>query len=451
MKINLQSFQASHLFILFLVFLPFDSVPFWPLDNQYRPISVFFIFLVFVLTFKGLSLTRPGLFFLFVLLFLNLYSLFLFYFFHQYVVFSSALKFLVVSFVSFLAFEGIYKVGSRMIRDLGYDKFFLLLSKVFLFSLLLTIPIFLLQVLAAFNIIPDAISSSITNYFSYRTVDNRVQLFSGEASMMFRNLLLVVIVSSVFMQGKMRLLVLLYFSLVLILSGSTYSIVILCVFGLLYYFLFLKLSIKFIFQLICVTSLLIFVLWMYKQNANDYASGKLDIVLELASNPLDFFALVASSGDGSAFQRLINPVIGLMVMDQTHYLGGGAESFFLFYPNMISENFPYAIEFESVKSVISGETYITPKSLFAKLGAEFGILGLGGYIFFILYLKFRISKLDLLSDKKTFTLLKLLFCYVVICSLNQDSYMYLNLLLSVALILLIIKNHRAIRRDVFVD
>lgn len=451
MKVKLHKVTASHFFLLFLVLLPFDSVPFWPLDNQYRPISVFFIFIAFVLTFKKFSLTKPGLVFLFSLLFLNAYSLFLFYSFHQYIVFSSAVKFLVVSVVAFFAFEGIYKVGCRMINVLGRDAFFLLLSKVFLFSLLLTIPIFLLQVLAAINFIPDSVASTVTNYFSYRTVDNRVQLFSGEASMMFRNLLLVVIITSVFIEGKIRLFILFYFLVVLILSGSTYSIVILCVFGLLYYFVFLKLSLKFVFQLVCVSSLLFFVLWMYKQNANDYASGKLDIVFELASNPLDFFTLVASSGDGSAFQRLINPVIGFMVMEHTRYFGGGAESFFLFYPGMISENFPYAMKFESVKAVIIGDTYITPKSLFAKLGAEFGFLGLGGYTLFILYLKLKISRLHSISDKRTFTLLKLLFCYIVICSLNQDSYMYLNLLLSVALILLILKNTKGYRRDALVS
>ncbi len=442
MKAVLSQGWKSGCFCMFLFFLPVDSFPFWPISNQYRPISFVFILLVFLSYMTSLKITKNGLLCYFCTLFFCVYSMVMYYAFQGDVVLSSLLKFFVVSMLACIIFEGFHRHSNTMVSVSGLDVYLDCVTKVLMRAHLFLIPLFLIQLTARLGFGFDEVARYSTRLLSYRFVEGRVQLASGEASMMFRSFLLSSIFVFSFCVGGKRALFLVYFLFAIILSNSTYSLVLLIVFVLFYIVVFWEFKFRRTAMVLVTCVFLSGLALLYSNVSGEYAGGKIGIVVDLVSEPHNFFSLIAASGDGSAFQRLVNPFISFIILKDTLFLGGGAESYHLFYPAVIFEWFPYASSFESVSSVVSGESYITPKSLFSKVASDFGLLGLFLFCGLLVYLRVRIARVSGLLDVRRYMCLKLLFTYVVVCSLNQDSYMYLNTIIAISIIFQILKSGR---------
>jgi hypothetical protein len=434
---------VTTLFFLMVFFLPVDSFPLWPISNQYRPISILFCVCLFLYFLSSNKLSKNGVVYLCILMAMILYSLTLNYIWFNAFFASVIVKLVIVLMLSFVIYESLYRASHLISNSVGIGGYLDLIRKALFLAHSILFLLFIFQFLARFNLISDSVSESLTSLTTYRTVENRIQLASGEASMMFRTFLLATIFVFCFDENKLRRnLFIIYFILTVVTSNSTYSIVVLIFYIAMYYLISLQVSMRQVLGFVGALFALPLVIYSYMDISGGYAQGKISLIISLLSSPSDFFAILANSGDGSAFQRLVNPVIGFLILIKTNGLGSGGEAYHLFYPSIIYEYFPYAAEFDSVKSVISGGSYITPKSLISKLGSDFGVFGLGFYIYLLSYLFFTIRKSNKFIPKKTYSFLNMLLAYIIICSLNQDSYMYINIIFSVVIILTVLKAFR---------
>ncbi|NLY04322.1 MAG: hypothetical protein GXZ15_05760 [Campylobacter sp.] len=284
-----------------------------------------------------------------------------------------------------------------------------------------------MQFFMKLGLFPKNISEQITLLFSYRTV-NRMQMVSGEPANMVRNLLFLGILIYFFYHGRYRKISLFALVFFLLVSGSTFGYLTIFLFILVYMLLFKPLlifNIKTIFIFLCMAFSLYFLMQTF---LDDYTLGKINIVLQLLFNAnIDTLIKIVSS-DGSAFQRIMNPIIGFMSGSSTNYLGTGIDGYRYIYPIYINEHFQFALEFSQVYDAVVGETYITPKSLYAKVYAELGILPFIFFISYLIYLYISIKKLR----KKLF--LPAMYSLSIVYILNTDSIIYLNYFFMITLI-----------------
>jgi len=290
-----------------------------------------------------------------------------------------------------------------------------------------------IQFFMKLGIIPQIISEQITLLFSYRTV-NRMQMVSGEPAMMVRNILLLGTLIYFFYYGKYRKIVLTLVVFFLLVSGSTYGYMTIFLLIVTYMILF-KPKLLFNIKVLLGILLMVFSLSISMSVFFDsYTRNKINIVLKTFSNLDADTVMTVVQSDGSAFQRIMNPVIGFMSGDSTDYLGSGIDGYRYLYPHYINEYFPFAIDYLTVNAAVEGNSYITPKSLYSKIYAELGIVPFILFMSYLIYLYISIIKL------RNKIYLPFLFSLSIVYILNTDSIIYLNYFFTLIFIHLTLNN-----------
>lgn len=414
--IRLESKSLLLYFPLFLCFflIPFDSFPIFPLDSIYRPVSIFPLAIIVIYTVCYTRFSYRSIFILLVCLFLIFHSLF-FTLVYDYPLdhIKKSIFTLCILAVLLFALENSFNLISR--HDLVK-----IISKASFYSLTITFIFCFIQFLPVLTGYGRDISEAITSLVSYRSV-GRIQGVSGEPSQLFRNVLLLGIFSIILNASYKRYFSFFMTSFILIISGSTYGYLTLLLFigGYLLFFESRKVfSLKFIF--LFVFSFSLFSLF-YTQFVDGYTKDKMDKVFFVLSEPAALQEVFEE--DGSIFQRVVNPYIGFTSTGFENIFGKGLDTYRYTYPSEIMERFPFAYDFDMVYKAVSGESYITPKSLYSKVYFEFGWLSF--ILFASLYVYFYIGiKSNPSLDNSI--LIKSAFCLLVVYPINTDSIIYVN-------------------------
>lgn len=417
-KVGLLSFMLS------IIFMPIDSFPYFPVDSVYRPLSIIFLMPAMILYFlKGrVSKVFPWvLFFSFAFFLHSLVTTELLFSKNEHL-FKTA----VTLCLFFVLVTTLFTIFNDGIKD--KDAFLHCIGLASFASLVLMLIVAFIQILMKLGILPVTLSDHVTYFFSYRS-SQRVQSVSGEPSQMVRSLILLMLLVCYFYTGKFKKIALISAFFVLAFSGSTYGYltIILMVF---FYFLFFKFSYFFNVKFLLFFSLFCFVFFLFRNEVLDtYTNKKIDAVYSIFST-LDLNVLNAIlQRDGSIFQRVINPVIGFMSGSYSNYLGVGLDGYRYIYPEIIINNFPYAMNYSTVKSAVLGVDYITPKSLYSKIFSE---LGVSVFLIFVLYYLWLYLRIKQRCSKVGFP--QLMFVYVLVLPLNTDSIVYFNYFFSLIIL-----------------
>lgn len=118
---------------------------------------------------------------------------------------------------------------------------------------------------------------------------------------------------------------------------------------------------------------LVYAFFLYLYDAGDRSYFVVRVV-----NFVNLDALIHS--DGSAFTRLVSPLIGLMMFVKAPFLGVGGGSYSFHYPEYIYSSFPWALSFPETHALASGAADASAFCLYARVLAEFGLVG--GALFF---------------------------------------------------------------------
>ena len=410
------------LFKLSFIFIIFDSFPI-PIDFVYRPLSIFplvilaFSRLYFLFINRGVYIPKKILFILTTVLLISIYQSSIIF-----KDFSGLNKFVIELILIFIIYNGFMRGFELSVDEKGI-KFNLRSS----FKLVLYVLIFFGLTQLLFNILNlEDISNSIRSLFSYRgNNSNRISFFSGEPSMGVRIIVLFICMYSFILEKKIPKTMLFLIVFLILISGSTFGILFIILFG--FFYLLLKSSVKTIFKNILIFlffgNLIYLILPFIMDYMSPYAQKKINIVYQIFSFiDIETFFLIAEK-DGSFFLRVFNPIIGFIIF-LNNLFGVGGENFKFEYIGTINEYFPFALNHNTVKNVLFEGSGITPKSLISKMLAEFGLFGL----WMILY---SINKLWKIT--KNHSNLYLLFIFIVVLIINYDSYIYIPLIFPISL------------------
>jgi len=427
------------LFFISIFLIPFDSFPLFPTDSVYRPISFFPLIVAFIVMIYSNKINRFTLYLFFATVGIFVYSIILSsVFFDSYLHLTKAATTLVLFFIMLSVFHAVIKYNLQ-----NNERYFLQRMGAWSFYSLIFISLIgFIQFSMKINLIPFSLADQITSLFSYRWA-GRMQMVSGEPSWMVRNLLFLGVFIYFFYFGKYRRIaigILLFF---LFISGSTYGYLTIFLFIFCYVMLFrssLIFNLRFIFG-----SILIAIIFLILKNnfLDGYTLNKLDIVYRIFTNfdSLTLTIMEIVKSDGSAFQRIMNPIIGFMSGESTNYLGTGIDGYRYIYPYYIENYFPFAMETNLVSEIVSGEGYATPKSLYSKIYAELGLIPFLLFLSFLIYLYRKIRKL---SYSKHYLFLSITYSLSLVYILNADSIINLNYFLYLVLIALIIKHENRV-------
>ncbi len=421
-------------FVLAIFFLPFDSFPIFPVSSTYRPISVLCLLVCFVIRVFDGKLRKADLIIAVLTLIMGTHAVFgAYWYFGEY---SHLLKTFITLILFFVIIASLNNILLALIRKHGIDYTLNFITKIFIVSLSFLCIIGAIQFLASIGIIPNSVSRSVTLLFTYRMSDSgRLQLVSGEPSMLVRNLLTILPFLYFYYFGKFKRLFYVAIASFLILSGSTYGYLIIVFFAV-FHLVFFHLTVKNIRKVLLAGTFFILVLvGSYQNFLPDYTKKKLDRVVQFTSDPRNIETII--SVDGSIFQRVVNPYIGFVSGEYSSFLGIGLDNFRYVYPEYVLRLFPFAARYGAVKDVISGENYITPKSFYARVFSELGLIPFLMYMLFLLYLYIKIRQIK--RDKSLYSFVSICFTLSVVIMISWDSLIYFNLLFLQVLIVLILK------------
>jgi len=408
-------------FWLAIIVMPLDSFPLFPIETVNRPLSVFFLIgYLTTLYIKRESISKIGIKYILTVSVILCVSVILWLngFVEKSIIYKTLLHYFIVIIYGLSCIEFFKSSSFR------YDEFDAGMRGVFLFLSLIIIPVSVIQLFGRLDIFPPSVVENITSLFSYRNVEDRIQGISGEAAQSFRFIFLFLIFYIA--KLKINITVFIIYFLLLIFSGSTFSIILLLLTGLIYILLSVGsfFTLRNIF-LVCVLGI-IFVgsFQIFLKFSNDYTLSKIEIITQLLRNPSEAVILLEEFSDGSAFVRLVNPIIGFIIFWDSSFIGVGANSYHYYYYPIIEQYFPFAVNFSSVAAVGSAEEIITAKSMLSKVSAEFGLVGL--LVVFVLFGKsYYILKTSVkYSDKYSFIKNKALFSYLIVLFCFTESYIY---------------------------
>ena len=407
----------NNLFFLSVFLFPIDSFPIFPTNNVYRPISVLVLvvyMLVLLLSTSRGSIKKHHLIVVLAAGFFFVQSLLGAFIFDSTAHLPKA--FITLCLVVVIAVTT-YDFFDRNKDDFPWDK----LIRAFKYSFLLSAFVGTIQILTRIDVLPPEMQTFFTGLFSYRT-HRRVQMLSGEPAMMFRHLLLFLVIFVGVRRFKNRRSYILATLIFIFLSGSTLGYVTFFIFIVLYIFLF---NIKIIFKPIVLTTLffmLVSMLFLYKNFLDDYTKKKIELVVKVSTNS-DYIEGYLKK-DGSFFQRAMNPIIAFRSMGYSYGFGTGLDTYRYVYPKYILSDYSYALNHNEVADTVYNRNYITPKSLYAKIGSELGLISLLLFLGFLLKLYLSIKRVKKSTPYRT--LMVLLFITAILFIINSDSIIYVN-------------------------
>jgi len=441
---------ADILFLFGLGFLPLDSAPFFPVGTQNRPIAfVFFLSFLFIhLTFRQ-KLSRAGVKFTLAFLGISVYNLIV-YFTNGFYEFPEVLvKTAVVTPVAFVmglaAIEFFHKNAVRGNMENLLNQ----IARAFLISFVIILPVIVIQGLARLELLDSNFVTTVTSRFSYRSVPDRIQGVSGETAQSLRYLFLFAIFFLYGLKKGIGRCIALLILVITALSGSVFGIAFLFVVVLVHFsiFIFPRFDFRKFAELIVFTFVVLALGQMlFLEFANEYTLNKVRLLSGILSNVENFGFELASAGDGSTFLRLMNPVIGWYIFIDSNYTGVGAHAYHIPYIAIVSEYYPYALNFDAINSVAIGESYMTAKSMVAKVLAEFGVIG-ATLTLFLFYTSYKsLSRYNVLFPKhERFN--KLLFSFFVALFCFTESYIYFPFYMLFAYFLVYLPTNESVSRS----
>jgi len=417
------------LFKLSFIFIIFDSFPI-PIDFVYRPLSVFPLFILafsriyFSFINRNLIIQKNIVFILITVLLISIYQSAI-----NYENFSGLIKFFIELILIVIIYNGFMRGFELSVDEKGIISNLRSSFKLALYALIF---IGIIQLVFRFFNLFD-LSNSINSLFTYRSDASRIQFFSGEPSMGIRTLVFFMCLYSFILEKKVPKTIFFLVLFLIFISGSTFGVLFIVLFIFLY--LFLKSSSKTIYKNILIflfsASIIYLILPLSLVYLPEYAQNKISYLYKISSSlDLQTIILIAET-DGSFFLRIFNPIIGFLVFINNLF-GVGGENFKFEYIATISEYFPFALNHITVQKVLFEGTEITPKSLIAKILAEFGLFG----FWIILFTVNRLWKIT-----KHHPNLYLLFIFVVALAINYGSYIYIPLIFIITLFYFINKKN----------
>ena len=421
--------KETFVFLFFCSFcmMAIDSFTYFPTSSTYRPIAFVPLLAAFLIYVTKMKL-RP--FFVFS------------FFISVIAIFHSVLMSVILSFpsdhigkmlVTVTLFFIMISVFNKVIYINRYDLDYFL-SSLGKLSFYVLIVMFIIGFIQLF--FPSTISEVVTGFFSYRS-NNRLQMLSGEPSMMVRNLLFYLLFFVFFYCGHQKTLMLTIGGAFLLASGSAFGYVAILLAIALYILLFKPLlifSIQKIFLFLFLSSLFYY---LYLNYLDAYTVNKIDRILNLVTSGKGSFISFSAfiEADGSAFMRTINPVIGFMSGKSSWYAGVGLDAYRYIYPHYILEYFPHAMNFHSVASGVNGSSYITSKSLYSRIYAEMGGVTFIVFIGYLTALYYNILKL---KGHRYYRFLTVAYVLALVLVIQGDSIIYLNFFFLLTLIHIIV-------------
>lgn len=424
-------------FLLSIFFFSIDSFPLFPFESVYRPISIIFLAipLMFYICQDRLHQATPW-------LIIGIGLIFVHSIFATEILFNQS-EHLTKTAITLILLIILTVTLFTVIND-GFKKrkvFFDEIGKVSFWALFLVLSVSFVQVLMMVGVFPTSMSDQITHIFSYRS-SQRIQGVSGEPSQMIRSLILLIILVYYLYFKSYRKIILFLSFIVLALSGSTFGYVTIMLMFLVFLVLF-KFSLIFNYKSLLLSTFIILSFVFLKDSLLDnYTNAKIDAVWSiLSSMDLESVNLVLQY-DGSIFQRVINPIIGFISGLYSNFLGVGLDGYRYIYPEIINTYFPYAINFETVDAAVSGENYITPKSLYSKVFAELGLIPFVVMLSYYFWLFLHVKRM------KNIGLSHLLFVYVVVVPINADSIIYFNYFFAIIFLHISLKKRVLLLRKI---
>jgi hypothetical protein len=436
----------DYIFIIGLFLIPFDSLPFIFKFTVYRPVSViFFIIYYIIVKINRFRFYKIEIDFLIFIILSSFYSFCRAAFLYEND-FRGVIDFIITSLLGYITFSTSYtfllksvECGFKIERAvIGFKK---------LTQKIIILPIFIgwIQLFSYTGIISSSINISVTKIFSYRFIGDRIQIVSGEPAMAARFLLVSFFLILLYRHKKSNLRFIENFLLISIITLLIFTFSLLGYLSLLLViFLYLFSNIKkkkFVFILVVSAMVLIFsiIVIFYLLNSLEvfnYTTKRLLIFKNYFTTfSIDkiFYELIRI--DGSLFLRTMNPIIGFIISYKTFFLGAGGGYYYYHYPMIIHENFPWAIKYISVERAVELEQLIGAKSFYSRIISENGLL------FFMLYLRLlrkiykKIIKFknEIINKNK----IKLIFFVMVVIVINMDSWVYTHYWMLFAFIYLI--------------
>jgi hypothetical protein len=413
-------------FLLAVVLIPFDSSPFFPTSSVYRPLSALVLFVPFVLLiFKIGSITKgQGLIFLIGLLVISQSIFFSAVLFGEY---SHLIKTVLTT-----AFFVIISVGLMHSFNTFEDDEVLLkrVANTMVIALVIIFAVGAMQLLAKFGLFPNGLQRQITGLFAYRVNNHRMQLVSGEPAMSVRHLLVFWPFIYYYYHGRYKKWILAGLIVLILLSGSTLGYLSIGLFVGIRLLLF-QFQIK---RILIFASALVLILiigsYMYTSLLDPYTQRKIDAVVSIAADPesLEYILMY----DGSIFVRLVNPYIGFLAADHNYFLGIGLDNYRYIYEEYVLEYFPYSMKYGAVQEAVSGEVYITPKSLYSKIICELGLIPfiLFGALLVSLFMKIKKTK-----EERLYKFISMIFALSLALIVNNDSIIFVDFFFLLFLII----------------
>lgn len=400
------------LFQFTVITLPVDSFP-WPISFVYRPLTILPLVLTLLFFQSSKLFVKPKQIIIFCLL----------------IVLSLVNSYLIGSYSGFIKFSievlliifFIHSINIFLIH-IDREKVLTLLRK----SINITLTVFAIigsiQLFARF-FNPNGVFDVLMSIFTHRFDLSRIQFLSGEPSMGIRMVIffvsLQVLVNKEFSIDLVKIT--LFF--LILLSGSTFGLVFTFIYLLLLIFIrknfLITLVKKYFFRAVILILLISSTFPFLYGLLPVYAQNKMNILGDVISNVSFNNLLSIASLDGSFFLRVFNPIIGFRVFYENFLLGVGGENFQYYYIKYITEFYSFALNYPSVMDVKNNLSSITPKSLVARLLAEFGVIGL---FLMLSFLKRMFHLRNIYSAP--------LIAYILALALNYDSYIYLPLIFS---------------------
>ncbi len=361
------------LWVLIIFLLPFDSSPFAP-GGVIRPLSIYPALAYFLLYFKlPFKIKRTSLHGTIAVIGLIVYTLFTnIIFFHTIMGF---LKFLYnVLFISIYGFI-IWDYLNVFTKENSISQFWKDLTRLWVFASIFPCFMGLMQ-LIFINFLDRGIIDSITSLLVYKTT-GRIQLTFGEQTFSVIYLLLsIVLVYSFFPKRLSKYFILLIYAFLFLASASTYGFMVVVISLIVYVVVF---RVKAFFKMVFFGAITVLILVSIFQYLPEYTQNRLLTIQEIFKN-YEVFLQVASNDD-SIFLRIVNPFIAIVSLKYTYFVGTGGDSFGYIYPEILLEKFSYVANNPQIKPIVEGEIRTTPKNMYAKLLAEFGIV-IGGYMLY---------------------------------------------------------------------
>jgi hypothetical protein len=412
-----------YLFFTSFCLMSIDSFPYFPISSIYRPMALIPLILAFSIYIVKMKV-RPFFVFLLIGTAITIYHTIFMSVLLEFPLLHivKAIMICVLFFIMMTVFNKVF-----YINRFDFDIFLHSLGRLSFYVLILMFVVGFIQIF-----FPTNIASAITNFFSYRSV-GRLQMMSGEPSQMVRHLLFYMLFFIFFYHGPKKKMVKIIGVCFLLMSGSTYGYITILVAVVLYIILFkfrLLFSPKKILSFILLASSLYF---LYLNVLDDYTLAKINGVISImtSSEGISNGFLLFIQTDSSAFQRIMNPVIGFMSGSHSFYLGVGLGGYVYIYPHFILEYFPFAANFDMVVNVLDGSSYITSKSLYSRIYAELGAVIFVIYIFYLCLLYVKILNL---KKQKYFQFLSSGYVLLLVLVLQGDSIIFLNYFFLISLL-----------------